>query len=220
MNTAISVFNFKKHEIRVLGNADSPELIAADVAAVLGIQNVRQNLAEFEDDEKGVCTIYTPGGNQEVLTLTEPGFYRLVLQSRKEEAKEFRRWVTHEVLVAIRKTGSYSVPTPLALPSSLEDQFGRLASAVQKTPKPLDLVRMDGWQTAREMLKDGQHEDLLEDGVFRVWLSRHLADTYRTQYGEQPPIVARANSSNSYCYPPEYRKLVRTYVHQWNAVAA
>lgn len=66
-------------------------------------------------DEKGVNSIHTPGGIQEMTTVNEPGLYALVLGSRKAEAKCFKRWVTHEVLPAIRKIGSYAVPTMAAL---------------------------------------------------------------------------------------------------------
>ena len=63
----------------------------------------------MDEDEKGVHSTHTPGGNQQVLLVTEPGFYKLVLQSRKPEAKAFQRWVTHEVLPALRRDGGYMV---------------------------------------------------------------------------------------------------------------
>ena len=63
----------------------------------------------MDEDEKGVRSTHTPGGNQQVLLVTEPGFYKLVLQSRKPEAKAFKRWVTHEVLPALRRDGGYMV---------------------------------------------------------------------------------------------------------------
>jgi prophage antirepressor-like protein len=110
MTTAIALFGaFENHDIRWNGNLDKPEWIAMDVAAVLGIKWDAHNLDNYDEDEKGRVTIYTPGGNQELLTVTEPGLYRLVFTSRKPEAKEFRRWVFHEILPSIRKTGSYSV---------------------------------------------------------------------------------------------------------------
>jgi prophage antirepressor-like protein len=109
MTTAIALFGaFENHDIRWNGNLDQPEWIAMDVAVVLGIKWDAHNLDNYDEDEKGRVTIYTPGGNQELLTVTEPGLYRLVFTSRKPEAKEFRRWVFHEVLPSIRKTGSYS----------------------------------------------------------------------------------------------------------------
>jgi anti-repressor protein len=84
-----------------------PWFVAADVCAVLDLGNPRSSLALLDDDEKGVHTVDTPGGPQQVTVINEPGLYSLVLRSRKTEAKLFKRWITHEVLPAIRATGSY-----------------------------------------------------------------------------------------------------------------
>jgi prophage antirepressor-like protein len=63
----------------------------------------------LDADEKGIVLNYTNGGNQTMSAVNEQGLYALVLSSRKREAKEFKRWVTHEVIPTIRKTGSYSL---------------------------------------------------------------------------------------------------------------
>jgi prophage antirepressor-like protein len=102
-------FEFEGQGVRFVGTMENPEWVAVDVAAILDIQNIRQNLTEFDDDEKGVCSIYTLGGEQEFLTVTESGLYRLIFKSRKPVAKRFQKWVFSEVLPSIRKTGSYSV---------------------------------------------------------------------------------------------------------------
>ena len=85
--------------------------VAQDVAKILGIENARQNLAKFPDDEKGVCSTYTNRGPRETLTVNEPGLYRLIFQSRKPEAEDMKRWVFHDVLPTLRRFGSYSMPT-------------------------------------------------------------------------------------------------------------
>lgn len=64
-------------------------------------------MRHLDDDEKGMSTIQTLGGSQRVSTVNESGMYALVLRSRKQEAKIFRKWVTSEVLPTIRKTGAY-----------------------------------------------------------------------------------------------------------------
>ena len=66
------------------------------------------DLNGLDEDEKGTHSVSTPGGRQNFLVINEPGLYTLILKSRKSEAKAFKRWVTHEVLPQIRKTGSYS----------------------------------------------------------------------------------------------------------------
>ncbi len=76
-----------------------------DVCEVLGIGNTSQALSYLEEDEKGVTINDTPGGNQQVSIVNEPGLYSLILRSRKPEAKLFKRWITHEVLPTIRRTG-------------------------------------------------------------------------------------------------------------------
>ncbi len=103
------VFDFENRDVRFVGTPARPEWVAQDVGIALEIQNVRQLLTKFDDDEKGVCTIYTPGGEQEMLTVTEPGLYRLIFKSRKAVAKRFQRWLFHEVLPSLRRTGSYSI---------------------------------------------------------------------------------------------------------------
>ncbi|MGA7933905.1 MAG: Bro-N domain-containing protein [Kovacikia sp.] len=121
----LSTFAFEGHEVRFVGTPGKPEWVAQDVAVILEIQNFRQNLASFDEDEKGVCNVYTPGGNQELLTVSEPGLYRLIFKSRKEVAKRFQRWIFHEVLPAIRKNGIYSVSaqTEAAPPQPLPTSF-------------------------------------------------------------------------------------------------
>lgn len=89
------------------GDDGEPLFVARDVTDALGLD--RTAARRLDEDEKGVRSTHTPGGNQQVLLVTEPGFYKLVLQSRKPEAKAFQRWVTHEVLPALRRDGGYMV---------------------------------------------------------------------------------------------------------------
>jgi prophage antirepressor-like protein len=85
-----------------------PWFVAADVCAALGVGNPRDALARLDEDEKGVVSTDTPGGVQTVNTVNEPGLYRLVFTSRKPVAERFKRWLAHEVLPAIRRTGRYA----------------------------------------------------------------------------------------------------------------
>ena len=94
--------------IRVVRDEDSePWFVAKDVLDVLDLDKTA--LRKLDEDEKGVDSIHTPGGEQQMTTVTEPGFYKLVMRSRKPEAKAFQRWVTHEVLPALRRDGGYMV---------------------------------------------------------------------------------------------------------------
>lgn len=101
-------FDFKGNDVRVtIGVDGEPRWVASDVSKVLGIGRTHDMIRNLDDDEKGASTIRTLGGDQEVTVITESGLYSAILRSRKPEAKEFKRWVTHEVLPTIRKHGAY-----------------------------------------------------------------------------------------------------------------
>lgn len=84
-----------------------PWFVAADVCKALSIANNRDALSRVDEDEKGVASTDTPGGEQQVAIINEPGLYSLVLGSRKPEARAFKRWITHEVVPTIRRHGAY-----------------------------------------------------------------------------------------------------------------
>lgn len=93
--------------VQVTVKDGEPWFVAADVCRALGIGNPRMATARLDDDEKGVISTDTPGGQQKMNVVNEPGLYALVLGSRKPEAKAFKRWITHEVIPSIRKSGGY-----------------------------------------------------------------------------------------------------------------
>ena len=95
--------------IRTLSVEGEPWFVAADVCRALEIGDTHKAVGRLDEDEKGRSSIPTLGGNQEMATVNESGLYALVLGSRKPEAKQFKRWITHEVIPAIRKTGAYSL---------------------------------------------------------------------------------------------------------------
>lgn len=114
-DTNISTFNFQEtKDVRVIVIDHNPWFIANDVCEVLGFSHPASNLRRLDDDEKGVHTMHTPGGPQEMTIINESGLYSLILTSRKPEAKKFKKWVTSEVLPSIRKTGQYTHPQALA----------------------------------------------------------------------------------------------------------
>lgn len=104
------ILNYKGTSVRTAMMNGEPAFCAADVCAVLGLTNPTRALATLDDDEKGLTIGKTPSGDQQMLFVNEGGLYALIHKSRKPEAKAFKRWVNHEVLPAIRKTGSYAVP--------------------------------------------------------------------------------------------------------------
>ncbi len=113
MSTELIPFDFEGQPVRVVTDAQGePWFVAADVCAALSLPNTTRALERLDQDEQALISIQgISRGNDEVNVVNEPGLYGLVLGSRKPEAKRFKRWVTHEVLPAIRKTGSYSMPS-------------------------------------------------------------------------------------------------------------
>lgn len=109
LDMKLTRFDYGKTPLRATNIKGEAWFVAADLCQTLGLTNTTATVARLDPDEKGVNTIYTPGGTQKVLMVSESGLYHLVFTSRKAEAKTFRRWVTMDVLPAIRKTGAYSV---------------------------------------------------------------------------------------------------------------
>ena len=119
----LAPFAYQGRQIRVINDEQGmPWFVAADVCDVLGIGP--EQTRRLDDDEKATATVPTLGGTQSMTTINESGLYSLILGSRKPEARAFKRWVTHEVLPTIRRTGQYAVsgaqpgPQPPALPPS------------------------------------------------------------------------------------------------------
>lgn len=88
--------------------------VAKDVCDILEIGNPSQALTRLDADEKGLITVDTLGGKQELAAVNEAGLYNLIFTSRKDEAKQFKKWVTNDVLPQIRRTGTYT-QQPMAI---------------------------------------------------------------------------------------------------------
>lgn len=101
----LSIFNYDQQEVRTVLINGEPWFVAKDVCEVLGLSDTSMALSSLDDDEKGTSLICTPGGNQHLSVISEAGLYSLTIRSRKPAAKLFKRWITHEVLPTIRRTG-------------------------------------------------------------------------------------------------------------------
>lgn len=124
MNTPIVPYIFEDYEVRIkLDDAGEPLFVAADILGVLSLD--RKALERLDEDEKGVNSIHTLGGPQDMTVINESGLYSLILGSRKPEAKRFKKWVTKEVIPSIRKTGSYQTrPATVPALSPMQDAIG------------------------------------------------------------------------------------------------
>lgn len=160
-----------------------PLFVAKDVCAILDLGNPRSSIALLDDDEKGVHSVDTPGGKQQMTTVTEPGFYKLVMRSRKPEAKAFQRWVTHEVLPALRRDGGYMV----ARDETPEELMARALKAADAT---LARVRDENARLTRrnQVLepKAAFFDSVMEsDGLISVRAAAKVLKSYDREMGER-----------------------------------
>lgn len=101
----LQIFKNKKFgEVRAITIKNEPYFVAKDICEVLEIKNTTQAISRLDEDERTMLNI---GRQGKANLVNEYGLYNLILASRKKEAKEFKRWITHEVIPAIRKTGGY-----------------------------------------------------------------------------------------------------------------
>ena len=134
MSNEIQQFDFKGAALRTLTDENGePWFVAKDVCDILGLENSRKATAELDPDEKNTVTI-SDGipGNPNKTIISEPGLYKLIMRSRKPEAKEFQRWVSHEVLPSIRKHGAYMTQQTLDKALTSPDFLIQLATKLKE----------------------------------------------------------------------------------------
>ena len=139
-STAVSrviPFNFCGRELRTLLIDEQPWFVAADVCDALGIKNNRMAVAKLDEDEKGVSSIDTLGGEQEMLIVNESGLNAIILRCREAmtpgtPSHSYRKWVTSEVLPAIRKSGGY-IHEAAMRPALTKEHWAAINQAVAAT---------------------------------------------------------------------------------------
>jgi hypothetical protein len=152
MSAEMIPFMFKDNAVRTVEINGDPWFVGKDVCRVLDIKDHNQALARLQDDERGGYSVPTPMGEQTAIIVSEAGLYRLIFASRKAEAEEFKRWLAHDVLPQIRKTGRYA---PKADPDTFPMPGDDRALALRNWQ--LDVVktihRLDGAASARLMMR-------------------------------------------------------------------
>lgn len=155
-------FNFKGSQVRTVVIDDKPYFVGKDVAMVLGYKNTKDALSKHVDSEDKLGSqIATSGQRRQMTVINESGLYSLILSSKLPSAKQFKRWVTHEVLPAIRKTGSYSIQQNYPIPQTYSDAL-RLAAKyydINKKNQPKveyfdNQMHNPGLMTVTEIAKD------------------------------------------------------------------
>lgn len=184
MNNEIQKFDFKGAPLRTLTDkAGEPWFVAKDVCAILEISNPSDALKRLDDDERSRFNL---GRQGETNIVNEAGLYVLVLGSRKPEAHEFKRWVTHEVLPSIRKHGGYMAGQERMTPEQMALASMRwLQSKVDEQAKQLKaqegkVLFANAVETARTSILVGDFAKILKSNVIDIgprrlfaWLREH-----------------------------------------------
>lgn len=155
----IQVFNNSEFgEVRTVLIGDDVWFIAKDICDVLGLSDVSRAVEKLEDDEKLIRKIFVSGQNRNILIINESGLYTLIVRSNKPEARQFRKWVTAEVLPSIRKHGLYAVDELLNNPDMAIKAFQALkeerAARIEAERKNAVLMHVSKTYTATEIAKE------------------------------------------------------------------
>lgn len=173
MEKISKVFDYEGTQVRTVFENGEFWFVVRDITDILSLD--ASQTRRLEDDEKGLCLIQTPGGIQEMTCVNEAGLYNLVLGSRKPEAKAFKRWITHEVIPSIRKTGSYSRPM------SLEDLIILQAQSVKELKAKVETIEQTA-VAAHHRIDNMDRIEVLGDlkQRFNAMIRRYAAQTGRT----------------------------------------
>lgn len=140
----LQIFTYEETQVRTVTVDDEPWFVLADVCRVLDLSNPSKVAKELDDDEKQRLP-FDPNqklglGHNGATIINESGLYTVIIRSNSPKAKPFRRWVTHEVLPSIRKTGSYTLPNYASIPE--------VVGFVAETMKKLKAEGKEPWEIA------------------------------------------------------------------------
>ena len=145
--TSLTQFAFNSQQVRIVSVNNEPWFVAQDVCDILEIRNVSQALSRLDSDEtmnldrESIITLNDDLNTVRLSAISESGLYSLTLSSRKPQAKDFKRWVTREILPTIRKTGKYEVnPQTAIAPAMPQNYIEALEAHLQSEKEKLVLT--------------------------------------------------------------------------------
>lgn len=212
-------FSFENAQLRTLGTADAPLFVAIDVAKALGYSQPAKSVNDRVDPEDLIKSeIETKGGRQTVNCVNESGLYALIFGSRLESAKRFKRWVTSEVLPAIRKTGRYEAPTTItpAEQRAIQREVAIRAHKTASNYRTIYRAIKARYQIARyDQLPRTQLEDCL-DFIREVELDvPEVPHTTRPDDGGCPHCGLHPIPAGSIVLSAHEAENLRTFVYYW-----
>ena len=161
----LQLFNFEGNNVRTLKVDDEPRFVAKDVAKILGYSRTADAVRTHVDPEdKGVGEIQTPGGKQKLQIINESGLYSLILSSKMPNARKFKRWVTSEVLPAIRKHGAYMTDEKIEEVLTDPDTIIKLATQL-KDERQQRLIEQQLRRDAESQVREMKPKALFADSV-------------------------------------------------------
>ena len=218
--SAIAMFSFENTSIRTLGTPELPLFVAIDVATALGYKNPKVAPAQHVDPEDLIKQEITDKLNriQVVNCVNESGLYALIFGSKLESAKRFKRWVTSEVLPAIRKTGRYEAPTTItpAEHRAIQREVAIRAHKTASNYRTIYRAIKARYQIARyDQLPRTQLEDCL-DFIREVELDvPEVPHTTRPDDGGCPHCGLHPIPAGSIVLSAHEAENLRTFVYYW-----
>lgn len=161
MSENLTTWNYNNSEVRTVTVNNEPWWVLADVCKVLEMSTPSRTAERLDEDEKGMSQIHTPGGLQNVRIINESGLYSVILRSDKPQAKPFRKWVTSEVLPAIRIHGMYATDELLNNPDLAIKAFTALKEEREKTKALAETVAIQKQQIAELQPKASYYDVVL-----------------------------------------------------------
>ena len=209
----LAVFSFENAQVRTLGSVETPLFVAVDVAAALGYQRARDAVSQHCDPEDIIKSeIETKGGRQTVNCVNESGLYALIFGSKLESAKRFKRWVTNEVLPAIRKQGRYECPIATLTPA----QQLAIREAVAKRAKDVSAYYQTVYRALYARFQVPRYSEILAkdfdkaiEFIRTVDLTVPAVPKKEPQPEQSPKKPAQILASAEFC------EHVRTLVYCW-----
>lgn len=192
-----NIFTFHGSNVRVLGTFDYPLFVVADVCRILGHTNASAAVQRHVDPEDCIKHTVDSSGAQVMLCVNESGLYALIFGSKLEKAKEFKRWVTSEVLPSIRKTGSYTngaVRGTALRPAKISDaQRALISETVKRQAKLAGVYTQTIYEQMHNHFNTPSYYDFTVD-QFDAVLAFIKTFTRKTSGGQSPATTSRAPS--------------------------